>query len=106
MTNSNKQQFLQTTVQQSIQPLLSDISAFKRFKGCYELIECNRRIDGLGNTYWIIKLIDFSSTIQVYCFNMNIYIKNLQPNSKVHIEATVKMKNGYRYVRCAFIQSY
>lgn len=106
MTKSNNKQLIQTTIQQSIQPLLADVPAFKRFKGCYELIECNKKIDGHGNTYWIIKLLDFSSTIQVYCFNMNSYLKNLQPNSKVHIEATIKKINGHRYIRCAFLQTY
>lgn len=106
MTKYNNVQLVQTTVQQSIQPLLADIPGFKRFKGCYELIECNKRMDGYGKTYWIIKLFDFSSTIQVYCFNMNEYVKSLRLNSKIHIEATVKQVNGYRYVRCAFLQAY
>lgn len=105
MINSNKAQLVQTTVEQSIQPLLADIPAFKRFKGYYKLIECNSKIDEYGKTYWIIKLFDFSSTIQVYCFNMNEYIRRLHLNSKVHIEATIKQVNGFRYVRCAFLQS-
>lgn len=105
MITSNKAQLVQTTVEQSIQPLLANIAAFKRFKGCYELIECNKRIDGYGKAYWIIKLFDFSSTIQVYCFNMNEYVKSLRLNSKIHIEATVKQVNGSRYVRCAFLQA-
>ncbi|WP_426357682.1 OB-fold nucleic acid binding domain-containing protein [Pseudocolwellia sp. HL-MZ19] len=106
MINLNKTKLIQTSVTESIQPLLADIPVFKRFKGCYQLIECNKRIDAYGKIYWIIKLFDFSSTVQVYCFNMNNYVKTLQPNSIVHIEATLKQVNGHRYVRCAFLEAY
>jgi 3'-5' exoribonuclease len=104
MTNSNNTQLFEASVQQSIQPLLENISTFKRFKGCYTMVGCIEKTDKQGKQYWIMHLSDISTFINVYCFNMNDFIAQLQPNSIVHIEATLKYVNGQQYVRCAFLQ--
>jgi len=103
--NSSNTQLIQTTVQQSIQPLLKNISSFKRFKGCYALVGCVEKTDKLGKTYWIIQLSDISTVLNIYCFNMNEFMMQLQVNTIVHIEATLKYIDVQQYVRCAFIQT-
>ena len=95
MTNSNNTQLFEASVQQSIQPLLENISTFKRFKGCYTMVGCIEKTDKQGKQYWIMHLSDISTFINVYCFNMNDFIAQLQPNSIVHIEATLKYDNVY-----------
>ncbi len=104
MTNSNNPQLVQATVQQSIQPLLENISSFKRFKGCYTMVGCIEKNDKLGKQYWVMQLSDISTFINVYCFNMNDFMVQLQANTVVHIEATLKYVDGQQYVRCAFLQ--
>ena len=104
MTNSNNTQLVQATVQQSIQPLLENISSFKRFKGCYTMVGCIEKTDKLGKQYWVMQLSDISTFINVYCFNMNDFMVQLQANTVVHIEATLKYVDGQQYVRCAFLQ--
>ncbi|RHW75009.1 HD domain-containing protein [Colwellia sp. RSH04] len=105
MTNSPYTQLMPATVEQSIQPLLTEVSSFKRFKGAYKLVGSTERIDKSGKAYWIIKLSDISTSINVYCFNMNEFVEQLTINSIVHIEATLKYVDGHQYVRCAFLQS-
>ena len=105
MTNSPYTQLTPATVEQSIQPLLAEVSSFKRFKGAYSLVGSTERIDKSGKAYWIIKLSDISTSINVYCFNMNEFVEQLACNAIVHIEATLKYVDGHQYVRCAFLQS-
>jgi 3'-5' exoribonuclease len=105
MTNSNNTQLFQASVQQSIQPLLENVSSFKRFKGCYTLVGCAEKIDKQGKQYWIMQLSDISTVLNIYCFNMNSFMEQLQANSIVHIEATLKYVDGQQYVRCAFLQT-
>ena len=105
MTNSNNTQLVQTTVQQSIQPLLENVSSFKRFKGCYIMVGCVEKIDKLGKQYWIMQLSDISTVLNIYCFNMNAFMEQLQANTIVHIEATLKYVDEQQYVRCAFLQT-
>ncbi len=105
MTNSHSMQLITSTVEQSIQPLLTEVASFKRFKGCYMFVGSTQRIDKSGKAYWIIKLSDISTSINVYCFNMNEFVEQLTYNSVVHIEATLKDVNGQQYVRCAFLQT-
>jgi len=105
MTNSNNTQLVQASVQQSIQPLLENISSFKRFKGCYTMIGCIEKTDKEGKQYWIMQLSDISTFINVYCFNMNDFMMQLKTNDIVHIEATLKYVKGQQYVRCAFLQT-
>lgn len=105
MTNSNNTQLVQTNVQQSIQPLLENVSSFKRFKGCYTLVGCAEKIDKQGKQYWIMQLSDISTVLNIYCFNMNAFMEQLQANTIVHIEATIKYIDGQQYVRCAFLQT-
>ncbi|MBL4765247.1 MAG: HD domain-containing protein [Colwellia sp.] len=105
MTNSNNTTLVQTTVQPSIQPLLKSISSFKRFKGCYTMVGCIEKTDKLGKQYWVMQLSDISTFINVYCFNMNYFMMQLQTNTIVHIEATLKYVKGQQYVRCAFLQT-
>lgn len=105
MTNSPRTQLIPATVEHSIQPLLAEVASFKRFKGAYSLVGSTERIDKSGKAYWIIKLSDISTSINVYCFNMNQYVELLACNSVVHIEATLKYVDGHQYVRCAFLQS-
>ena len=95
---------LSNTIEQSIQPLLKNVANFKRFKGFYTLTASTQKIDKYGKPYWIIKLSDISTTINVYCFNMNDFVKRLAVNSIVHIEASLKYVDGYQYIRCAFLQ--
>lgn len=104
MTNLHNTQLITATVAQSIQPLLTEVASFKRFKGAYNLVGSTERIDKSGKAYWIIKLSDISTSINVYCFNMNEFIEQLTCNSVVHIEATLKTVDGHQYVRCAFLQ--
>lgn len=92
------------TIEQSIQPLLKNVATFKRFKGFYTLTARSQRIDKYGKPYWIIKLSDISTTINVYCFNMNDFIEQLTINTLVQIEASLKQIDGYQYIRCAFLQ--
>jgi len=61
-------------------------------------------MDKLGKQYWIMTLSDISTSIQVYCFNMNSFMVKLQPDTFVHIEAKLSQVSGYQYVRCAFLQ--
>jgi len=105
MINSNNTQLVQTTVKQSIQPLLENISSFKRFKGCYIMVGCIEKKDRLGKQYWVMQLSDISTFINVYCFNMNDLMMQLKANTIVHIEATLKYVKGQQYVRCAFLQT-
>ncbi|TWX70427.1 HDIG domain-containing metalloprotein [Colwellia sp. C1TZA3] len=105
MTNSNNTQLVQATVKQSIQPLLENISSFKRFKGCYTMVSCIEKTDKLGKQYWVMQLSDISTFINVYCFNMNNFMRQLQANAIVHIEAALKYADGQQYVRCAFLQT-
>jgi len=105
MTNLPQTNLIPETVEQSIQPLLAEVATFKRFKGTYSLVGSAERIDKSGKAYWIIKLSDISTSINVYCFNMNEFIGHLAVNSIVHIEATLKHVDGHQYVRCAFLQS-
>jgi len=104
MTNLHNTQVVTASVEQSIQPLLSEIASFKRFKGCYTMVNCVERIDKFGKPYWIMKLSDITTSIDVYCFNMNEFMELMSRNSLVHIEATLKSVDGYQYVRCAFLQ--
>ena len=92
------------TLNSSIQPLLTNIYNFKRFKGNYVLISCIEKRDKHGDSYWVLELSDISATIKVYCFNLNVNFKQLNPNAIIHVEATLKEKHGQHYVRGAFIQ--
>jgi len=105
MTNLHSAQIIPATVEHSIQPLLAEVASFNRFKGAYSLVGSTERIDKSGKIYWIIKLSDISTSINVYCFNMNEYVEQLTCNTIVHIEATLKYVDGHQYVRCAFLQS-
>lgn len=105
MTNLQSTRVNQATVEHSIQPLLTEVASFKRFKGAYSIVGSTERIDKSGKAYWIIKLSDISTSINVYCFNMNEYVEQLACNSFVYIEATLKYVDGHQYVRCAFLQS-
>ena len=102
LINSHKTSY--NTIEQTVQPLLKNVSNFKRFKGFYTLTASSQKIDKYGKPYWIIKLSDISKTINVYCFNMNDFVERLAVNSFVHIEACLKRVDGYQYIRCAFLQ--
>ncbi len=103
-TNQKSSTLTPYSIEQSIQPLLKNVAKFKRFKGFYSLTASTQKIDKLGKPYWIIKLSDISTTINVYCFNMNDFVEQLAINSLVHIEASLKQIDGYQYIRCAFLQ--
>ena len=92
------------TLNSSIQPLLTNIYNFKRFKGNYVLISCIEKRDKHGNSYWVLELSDISATIKMYCFNLNVNFNQLKPNTLIHVEATLKEKQGQHYVRGAFVQ--
>ena len=85
MTNLQSTRVNQATVEHSIQPLLTEVASFKRFKGAYSIVGSTERIDKSGKAYWIIKLSDISTSINVHCFNMNEYVEQLACNSFVYI---------------------
>ena len=88
----------------SIQPPLSNAANFKRFKGNYVVIGCIEKCDKNGDSYRILELSDISATIKMYCFDLNINPAHLMPNALIHVEATLKEKQGQLYVRGVFIQ--
>jgi 3'-5' exoribonuclease len=104
MINLNKKMIVQSTITSSIQPLLENVSSFKRFKGCYTMVGSLERTDRCGKQYWIMQLSDISTVLNIYCFNMNDFMQHLHTNTLVHIEATLKYIKGQQYIRCAFLQ--
>jgi hypothetical protein len=89
----------------SIQPTLSDVKTFKRFKGRYFMVACLQKHGKNGEPYWEIGLSDSTTTVKVYCFDQRHFFSSFQANSLVHVEVCVKTHLGKLYLRCVYLEN-
>jgi 3'-5' exoribonuclease len=84
----------------SIQPLLADVTNFKRFMGRYFLSSVITRTDKSSRPCRILTFSDASGDFTVYCNNPSLMETHLLPHSMVHIEAALQQRQGSAYYHC------
>jgi len=104
MFQSKQLSLTSITSSDSIQPPLSNISQFTRFKGNYVLVGCIAKLDKHNKVYWLMQFSDISATIKVYYFADELDISTLTANQLIHIEATVKTHGNNQYIHCVCIE--
>ena len=88
----------------SIQPSLSKVKEFKRFKGRYFLVGCLQKHSKKGEPIWEICLSDSTATVKVYCFDQRHFFSSFKANSLVHIEVCAKSHQGKTHLRCVYLE--
>lgn len=74
------------------QPMLNEVSAMSRFKGCYSFCGLTTRIDSYGQPYNRIGICDFEHHLFIHTRDMDESLMNIKPYSFIQCE--VKNRNS------------
>lgn len=89
------------TMNNTIQPNLSDAVNLMRFRGVYFLVGFVARTDKNGQPYWELTLTDHKASLRAYCFDEQHFFSKLKPEQLVQVEVaktTIGAKQFFRIV--------
>ena len=80
--------------------LLSRVYGIRRFIGTYFLVGFSARLHPNGFPFWEVVVSDLTDTLTVYCLDESCILGDLQPQSLVHIEASLDQSASAAFYRC------